>query len=119
MIWRRFTLVALATCTVLCGWVYLRDRGGAVLREPQRVQAQLDANRMLTALAGSQRCGADCTARVLERVGPTRWRVNVIVRGSWRCFAIDVAAFGQTVNHGFSGLRATSCGRRTASDARN
>lgn len=109
MVWRRATSMLLALCVSICAWTYLRDRGGPVVREPQRIQAQLDANSMLTSFTTSRRCASGCTAQVLERIGSTTWRVKLAVPGWRQCFAVDVSAFGEVAAHGLSGVRAARC----------
>jgi hypothetical protein len=107
MSWQRATFVLIAICVALCGWIFVRDRDAPMVAEPQRMEAQLDANRTLTALTNASCSG--CTAQVLTKTGATTWSVRLASPRWRRCFMIDVAAFGQTAAHGFSGLRSTSC----------
>ena len=109
MTWRRVTLILLALCVGICAWTYLRDKDGPVVREPQRVDAQLDANWMLASLTTQRRCLAGCTAQVLGRIGSSTWRVKLAVPGWRQCFNVDVSSFGQAAGHGFSGVRAARC----------
>ena len=111
MPWRAIAAVAVTVLTALAVWMYARDRGGAVVREPAMIQASLDADEMLNLVAPRRTCTGRCRAGVLGRRAGSTWRIRLTGPSWQRCFDVDVSRFGYSVQRGVSGITAVPCPR--------
>lgn len=111
MVWRRLTLLLVASCVAICAWMYLRDRDAGGPVQSSRVEAEVDASQMLDMVSSSRSCEGRCSAAVLGQTASGRWRIRLSAPTWQRCFDLDVQTFDYTSARGLSGIRSAACGR--------
>jgi hypothetical protein len=106
---RRITFVLVAVCVGLTAWICLRDLDTSAPRPSERARAERDAGRALDYIVPSRVCAGRCSAQVLGKTAPRRWRVRLRTPHWERCFIVSVSKFGYKQQRGLSGLRAIRC----------
>jgi hypothetical protein len=109
MPWRGITVAAVVAILGLGGWVYGRDRGAEPAAPSPMIQASLDADEMLNLITSPESCGGRCRATLLDSPSPGIWRIRLSGPAWERCLDLDVSRFGNTDQHGMTGISSTSC----------
>lgn len=103
------TFCIVGAILAICASIYVRDLMASAPHPSDRIQAQFDADRALTALAPAGSCGRHCAATVLGQSAPNVWRIKLITPSWNRCILVDTRAFAESTEHGFAGLQSVAC----------
>ncbi|MGH2899311.1 MAG: hypothetical protein ACRDMZ_11600 [Solirubrobacteraceae bacterium] len=108
MIARSLTLTLLAACAAFALWIHDRDWQSPASEHSQRATAAIGAHQLATAL---RRDCPGCSIQLLDRVATGAWRVRLRAPAGTRCLELRPDGFAASAQHGFRGLRPTSCPR--------